>query len=361
MAIGSIVGGVLGAALGGGNPLGYALGSGVGGALEGGMLWNKANKTQISETDPRTRLLYDEIVRKRKGLESGQLYQPQQDAIRQAGAQTMQTAAGVTGGDIGATVSALRGINRSTGRNLNELYGQMMGQSTNLLGQQTAVDQMLYNWNYQKQAYEKQQAMAHAAQTLKDSMANTNAVIASRGDELSNNLRSLFAGNRDELQAIEGAGSAAGSQFRSMFFNPQAQQLSPQQQIPVATGNKYADVGRVLYENMNKPFVQRILMGNNQPVFGSDQQGNPMTHLMTSIDNLAVPSLQYDDKTKQWKDLRSLPLNQVVDESMRSNNFIEFQTPEEANWFGKNYHFIMDQPELIDRVRQNKGYYSKYL
>jgi len=229
MATGAIVGGILGAALGGGSPLGYALGSGVGGAIEGGMLWNKANNKQISETDPRTRLLYDEIVRKRKGLESGQLYQPQQDAIRQAGAQTMQTAAGVTGGDIGATVSALRGINRSTGRNLNELYGQMMGQSTNLLGQQTAVDQMLYNWNYQKQAYEKQQAMAHAAQTLQDSMANTNAVIASRGDELGADFKSLFGGNRDELRAIEGAGSAAGSQFRSMFFNPQAQVSATQQ------------------------------------------------------------------------------------------------------------------------------------
>lgn len=240
MATGAIVGGILGAALGGGSPLGYALGSGVGGAIEGGMLWNKANNKQISETDPRTRLLYDEIVRKRKGLESGQLYQPQQDAIRQAGAQTMQTAAGVTGGDIGATVSALRGINRSTGRNLNELYGQMMGQSTNLLGQQTAVDQMLYNWNYQKQAYEKQQAMAHAAQTLKDSMANTNAVIASRGKELGTDFKSLYEslfagnGNADTEQAPAGASgfqlpiaALAQNPMLAKFFGQQSPTVDP--------------------------------------------------------------------------------------------------------------------------------------
>jgi uncharacterized protein YcfJ len=242
MATGAIVGGILGGALGSvipgaGTALGYSLGSGIGGLVEGGMMWNKANNKQISETDPRTRLLYDEIVRKRKGLESGQLYQPQQDAIRQAGAQTMQTAAGVTGGDIGATVSALRGINRSTGRNLNELYGQMMGQSTNLLGQQTAADQMLYNWNYQKQAYEKQQAMAHAAQTLQDSMANTNAVIASRGDELGADFKSLFGGNggnnATNTTAATGIDPSLASLLQNPLFksiiNPQAQVSAPQQ------------------------------------------------------------------------------------------------------------------------------------
>ncbi|MDD4756098.1 MAG: hypothetical protein PHG29_08460 [Prolixibacteraceae bacterium] len=245
MATGAIVGGILGGALGSvipgaGTALGYSLGSGIGGLAEGAMMWNKANNKQISETDPRTRLLYDEIVRKRKGLESGQLYQPQQDAIRQAGAQTMQTAAGVTGGDIGATVSALRGINRSTGRNLNELYGQMMGQSTNLLGQQTAVDQMLYNWNYQKQAYEKQQAMAHAAQTLKDSMANTNAVIASRGKELGTDFKSLyeslFGGNGNAATGQAPAGAAgfqlpiaalAQNPVLAKFFGQQSPTVDP--------------------------------------------------------------------------------------------------------------------------------------
>lgn len=241
MATGAIVGGILGGALGSvipgaGTALGYSLGSGIGGLAEGAVMWNKANNKQISETDPRTRLLYDEIVRKRKGLESGQLYQPQQDAIRQAGAQTMQTAAGVTGGDIGATVSALRGINRSTGRNLNELYGQMMGQSTNLLGQQTAVDQMLYNWNYQKQAYEKQQAMAHAAQTLKDSMANVNAVVASRGDEIGSGVKSLFAGNGNATTEQAPAGASgfqlpiaalAQNPMLAKFFGQQSPTVDP--------------------------------------------------------------------------------------------------------------------------------------
>ena len=192
MATGAIVGGLLGGALGGiptlglGTGTGFALGSSLGGLAEGAVQWGQANKKQISATDPRTRLLYDEIVRKRKGLETGTMYQPQQDVITQAGARAMQAATGITGGDIGATVSALGAINRGTGRNLNELYGNMMNQSNQMLGQQMGVNQMLYNWNYQRQAYDKQQAMAHAAQTLRDSMANLNSVIASKGGLLDN-------------------------------------------------------------------------------------------------------------------------------------------------------------------------------
>ena len=125
--------------------------------------------------------------------------------------------------------------------------------------------------------------------------------------------------------------------------------------------DKYIKVGNILYKNRNKPFVKRILMGDKQPVFGSDEQGRPMTHLMTSIDNFVLPTLQYDQKTKEWTDLRNSDLNQMVDESLRTNNFIEFQNPEEANWFGTNYHFIMDHPELIDRVKQNKKAFIKFL
>lgn len=125
--------------------------------------------------------------------------------------------------------------------------------------------------------------------------------------------------------------------------------------------DKYIKVGNTLYQNRNKPFVQRILMGDKQPVFGFDEQGRPMTHLMTSIDNFVLPSLQYDQKTQQWNDLREAPLDKMIGESLRSNNFIEFKSPEEANWFGTNYHFIMDNPGLIDKVKQNKKAFKKYI
>lgn len=187
MATGAIVGGLLGGALGGipslgmGTGMGYALGSGIGGVVEGQALWGKAQNKQIPETDPRMALLFNEIRQKKAGLESGQFYQPQQDMIRQAGAQALGTAAGITGGDIGATVSALGAINRGTGRNLNELYGGMMNQSLNMGQQEQAIAQYLAGMRYQSRAYEQQQAMAHAAQTLQNGMQNLNAAVASGG------------------------------------------------------------------------------------------------------------------------------------------------------------------------------------
>ena len=108
MATGALIGGLLGTVGGAfaGNPaLGYSLGSSLGGVVEGAALMGNANRKGLQANDPRTRLLYDEIVNKRKALETGQMYQPQQDMITQAGARAMNTAAGITGGDIGETVS----------------------------------------------------------------------------------------------------------------------------------------------------------------------------------------------------------------------------------------------------------------
>lgn len=124
---------------------------------------------------------------------------------------------------------------------------------------------------------------------------------------------------------------------------------------------KYITAGNVLYKNRKNPFVQRILIGEKQPVFDYDDQGRPMTHLMTSIDNFALPLLQYDQRTAKWTDLRNADINSAFDESIKSGNYIEFNTPEEANAFGKDYHFVMNDPGLIGRIKQNKRAFMKYL
>lgn len=122
---------------------------------------------------------------------------------------------------------------------------------------------------------------------------------------------------------------------------------------------KYLDAGNVLYKNRRLPFVNRLLKGSNQPVFGLDEYGRPMTHLMSQVDNFAMPLLQYDNGN--WTDLRGKSAGEIVNTSLETNNAIEFNSPEEAGAFGMNYHIVMERPELIDYVKRNKKAFQKYI
>lgn len=123
---------------------------------------------------------------------------------------------------------------------------------------------------------------------------------------------------------------------------------------------KYIQAGNVLWRNKTKPFVQRILMGAKQPVYGYDERGYGMTHLMTSVDNFAMPLLQYDPITKQWNNLLDVSNGELIDQSLKTNNAIEFNTPEEAEAFAKDYHFVMN-PGFIENAKQNPKAFKKYL
>lgn len=123
---------------------------------------------------------------------------------------------------------------------------------------------------------------------------------------------------------------------------------------------KYIQAGNVLWRNKTKPFVQRILMGAKQPVYGYDERGYGMTHLMTSVDNFAMPLLQYDPRTKEWNNLLDVSNGELIDQSLKTNNAIEFNTPEEAEAFAKDYHFVMN-PGFIENAKQNPKAFKKYL
>lgn len=119
---------------------------------------------------------------------------------------------------------------------------------------------------------------------------------------------------------------------------------------------KYIEAGKVIYANRRKPFVKRMLMGDKQPIYDTIDQS---THLMASIDNYAMPTLQYNNG--QWNNLTNAGINEVFDQSIQSNNFIEFNTPQEADTWAKDYHYIMDNPEIINRVKQNRKRYQKLI
>ena len=93
--IGSTVGGILGGIIGAipsfgiGAAPGAAIGTALGGGVDAVVASSKAKNASINPVDLRQKILLDEIIRKRKMLESGAMYQPQQEAIQQMTAQTM--------------------------------------------------------------------------------------------------------------------------------------------------------------------------------------------------------------------------------------------------------------------------------
>lgn len=178
MGLGSGIGAIAGTAISGGNPMGGMIGSTLGGLIEGGIKGNKAKNINIPLNDPTQINYLNSLLLKQKALESGTAYQSQQDAIRLAGKEAMDIAGRQAGGDYGAMVSALKNINRSTGRNLNELFGTMGLEAlkmSSLIGEQT-------NLNAQRRLdipmMEKSKLEGDAAQVQKDAMANLQGLLA---------------------------------------------------------------------------------------------------------------------------------------------------------------------------------------
>lgn len=176
--IGGILGGGVGAALGGNVVGGFALGSAVGGGIEGIIKRRQADSKTIDPSSAMQTSILNDITRRRRAMEAGTFFMPQQQQLMSMGAGAMNKAASVTGGNIGATISALRGINRGTGRNLNELYGQMLGAAGQMGQQEMAQVNQLYNQQFSIQSYDKQQALHDAMRTQQDAGANLNAYMA---------------------------------------------------------------------------------------------------------------------------------------------------------------------------------------
>jgi len=101
----------------------------------------------------------------------------------------------------------------------------------------------------------------------------------------------------------------------------------------------------ILQQNAEKPFVDRILNRQNYPVL-SMGEGNYATHKMSwgQIGNKyrVFPTILYDQVGRQLKEfaprdafnLTTVPNMEGLD------NYIDFDTPEEADYFSKNYKSV---------------------
>ena len=102
-------------------------------------------------------------------------------------------------------------------------------------------------------------------------------------------------------------------------------------------------IKRILRQNKNKSFVQRILNPQNYPVL-KNIDGSTSTHSMswgeTEGKFVVFPTVLYDNKINKLKRFDS---RDAYNRAMRSKNFIMFDDATEADWFSKSYKQIWDK------------------
>ncbi len=101
---------------------------------------------------------------------------------------------------------------------------------------------------------------------------------------------------------------------------------------------EYQKVMDILNANKDKNFVKRILSPDKYPTIDNGD-GTYSTHLMAWSDApdgkyRVYPTITYDTKSKS---LTKLEGDAAYSKADSTGDYIEFETPEEADWFSRNY------------------------
>jgi hypothetical protein len=92
----------------------------------------------------------------------------------------------------------------------------------------------------------------------------------------------------------------------------------------------------VINKHRDRDFVQRLVTPDSSPILelGNGQIG---THMMASSDNIVYPNIV---RMPGQNNLKLLSPDDAYRYARESGEFIPFETPEQAEWFGKNYKKI---------------------
>jgi hypothetical protein len=101
------------------------------------------------------------------------------------------------------------------------------------------------------------------------------------------------------------------------------------------------DVGKVtkiLEDNKNLNFVQRIMKPDTSPVLVDYAgPGTHGTHLMSSGEMGGKGIVYPEIVQKPDGNLTRLGRREAMDHAVKTGEHIKFDTPKEAEWFGQNY------------------------
>ena len=166
-------------------------GGALGGMIGGSMAEKKASKMDLPLTDPMQVEYMNTLLRKQKALETGTAYAPEQDLIKQIGGKAQENILKLSGGNVGAAVGNTMAVNRSTGKNMNELFGQMSLEALKMDELIGNVTDKIAARKLGVQAYKQQQAMTAATQEKQDAMKNLMALVA-QNPKMATWLQGLF-------------------------------------------------------------------------------------------------------------------------------------------------------------------------
>jgi len=112
-------------------------------------------------------------------------------------------------------------------------------------------------------------------------------------------------------------------------------------------GNSLEDVNRlmaIMNPYAKKNFVKRILYPDQWPKMDLGE-GQYATHKMawgsTDNEHMVYPTVIYDDVTGKLKELAG---DEAFQHAMTTGEYIPFKTPQEADWFSKNYKKVWTPP-----------------
>ena len=111
------------------------------------------------------------------------------------------------------------------------------------------------------------------------------------------------------------------------------------------------EISQILEANKNKNFVDRILNRDKYPTLDLGE-GQTASHLMSwgqIGDKYRVfPTVIYENNR-----LNRYSPDEAWSKASESSEFIDFSSPEEADWFSKNYKKYWDMQDQIDRMNKS--------
>jgi len=135
--------------------------------------------------------------------------------------------------------------------------------------------------------------------------------------------------------------------WRSLYKrdkNPASSDFNSLNAAPVKKKPAAKRVAPILNQNQDKPFVQRILSPEGSPSLDYGD-GYRATHQMSWSERdgkfLVYPNIMLEPSGE----LLERKGAEAFEEAVRRNNYIEFKTAEEADWFSKNYKSVWPEDQ----------------
>ena len=102
-----------------------------------------------------------------------------------------------------------------------------------------------------------------------------------------------------------------------------------------------AKISEILSKNLDKPMVKRIVDKDIYPVL-ENEDGTVSTHSM-SWGDAEGKYYVYPTVVQKGDKLERLDSDKAFQRAIKDRDYIEFDSPDEADWFSKNYKRFWDQ------------------